>query len=93
MPTWDASSFRSVTMTFTLTRATAGDTAVETGTLRVVINESECLCYNDSLWTSIVPNVAFIGAISGGTAYLTYTTTSTGYNATLSIQSVEYGVV
>ena len=50
---------------------------------------SDLLAYADYQTTTINPGVLFYGAVSGGSAFLQYTTTPTGQDATLVIDSIK----
>ncbi len=88
-PTWDVTVYRSVRMTYQITRGATPD--VEAGELQLVMNSAECDAYVDAAATATPCGVALSGVIAAGVARLQFTTTNTGAIATLKILSVAYG--
>lgn len=70
-------------LAFSLKRGATPD--ICTGSIDLVINSAECLAYMDAVTTTVSPGILFYGGISAPNAYLQFTSTATGSDATLNI--------
>lgn len=87
---WSVTNTYAVRLNYSLRRETGGPSfLVESGVMDIVMNSVECLCLVTAVTSTIDPDVSFYGYLTGTTAKLQYTSTSTGYGATLDITSIE----
>jgi len=84
---WNVSKTYGVTLEYSLYRGNTPD--IETGLLHLAMNSAECTVTPSKGTTSSSPGVTFYGAVSAGFAYLQYTTTATGFAATLRLSVVQ----
>lgn len=80
---WPVASVFGVNIDFALYRGATPD--VCQGRLDLAINSTDCTVYMNAVTTTVSPGVTFMGIVSGGYAYLQYTTTPTGSAATLKL--------
>ena len=77
--TFDATLYRSSTMTYSITR----DTSVRQGTFRVVPTGGGTLTYDDDYVEDLTTGVTFSATQSGDTVSVKYTTSSTGIDGSI----------